>query len=135
MKLNSEWHPIARICYWIFVCVLCLFVLNFFSAPLGLFGSLADAQLKILTPKYVTLIVNTFSMLGGYVVIRLLLSLRYPLKNLDKEVLGVLFVIYVSLTSLGLLGARCDIYVFCWGDVVIESDCEVDWDRQGGHCK
>jgi len=79
---------------------------------------------------------NTFALVGAYVVTRLLLSFRISWKTPQSEAYGVLGVIWVALTTMALMGARCDIYVFCVDDVSSsQNECEIDWDRQGFHCR
>lgn len=133
-KSFSDWHPIAKLAYWIFIVILITCVLAFFSSPNGVLGDFSGKLLAALTPKYATLFINTFALVGAYVVVRLLLVFAIPWRNQGREVLGVIGVIWVALTSIGLLGARCDVYVFCADDVASNIECEVDWDRQGPHC-
>jgi hypothetical protein len=134
-KSFSDWHPLAKIAYWICMISFIACVLAFFSSPNGALGVLSEKLFVVLTPKYLTLIVNTFALLGAYVVVRLLLVFPIPWRNRDREILGVFGVLWVALTSMALLGARCDVYVFCADDVASNIDCEVDWDRQAPHCR
>ena len=135
-KNNFYWYPVAIILYWLLIVFWLIFVLCFFSAPGGLFGGLAAAILNWLTPKYVTIFMNTFALVGAYVVTRLLLSFRISWKTAQSEAYGVLGVIWVAITTMALLGARCDIYIFCVGDVSSsQSDCEIGGDRQGAYCR
>lgn len=134
-KPIAEWHPIAKLTYWICIVILITCVLALFSSPNGVLGSLSEKLFAALTPKYLTLIVNTFALVGAYVVIRLLLVFAIPWKNQGKETLGILGVIWVALTAMSLWGARCDIYVFCVDELTVRSDCEADWDKQGVHCQ
>jgi len=136
MLRKIDWHSIAMIFYWIFILIWIFFVLSFFSAPGGVLGGLISLVLSQITPKYVTVFMNTFSLVGAYVVTRLLLSFRISWKTAQAEAYGVLWVIWVALTVMALLGARCDIYVFCADDASSsQSECEIDWDRQGFHCR
>ena len=136
MTKKISWHSIAIIFYWIFILIWIFFVLCFFGDPGGILGSLASLIFSRLTPKYVTIFMNTFSLVGAYVVTRLLLSFRISWKTPQSEAYGVLGVIWVALTTMALMGARCDIYVFCADDVSSsKSECEIDWDRQGFHCR
>jgi len=132
MLRKIDWHSIAMIFYWIFILIWIFFVLSFFSAPGGVLGVLISLVFSQITPKYVTVFMNTFSLVGAYVVTRLLLSFRISWKTAQAEAYGVLWVIWVALTVMALLGARCDIYVFCADDASSsQSECEIDWDRQG----
>jgi hypothetical protein len=134
-KHERDWHPVAKILYWLFASIWTVLILGFYSAPSGVIGGLAEQVFDLLTPKYVTLIMNTFSLVGAYVVTRLLLSFRIGWKSVNQEIIGVLSIIWIALTSFGLMGARCDIYIFCAEDVSIQTDCELDWDRQRAHCR
>jgi len=134
MSKKNIWHSIAVIFYWIFILIWIFLVLCFFSNPGGILGSLASLIFSRLTPKYVTIFMNTFALVGAYVVTRLLLSFRVSWKTPQSEAYGVLGVIWVALTTMALMGARCDIYVSCVDDVSSsQNECEIDWDRQGFH--
>ena len=123
MLRKIDWHSIAMIFYWIFILIWIFFVLSFFSAPGGVLGGLISLVFSQITPKYVTVFMNTFSLVGAYVVTRLLLSFRISWKTAQAEAYGVLWVIWVALTVMALLGARCDIYVFCADDVAFPQTC------------
>ena len=99
-------------------------------------GGLAAAILHQLTPKYVTIFMNTFAFVGAYIVTRLLLIFRISWKTSRSEICAVLCVVWISLTGMAIWGARCDIYIFCADDPPSsKSDCETDWDRQGANCR
>lgn len=135
-KSENDWPPVAKIAYWIFVLVWILGVLSFYSHPMGVFGNMANELMTRLTPKYVTLVVNTFSIVGAYAVTRLLLGFRLPLKSPTREAQAVLVVLWLALSMVALSGARCDIYLFCSEDVISNgSDCELESDRQGISCR
>ena len=95
----------------------------------------ADKVLQAWTPKYVALFASTFSFVGAYVLIRLLLGFRAGWGTNAKEALRVIFVMLIALSSMALSGARCDIYVFCSDALTSESVCETDFDQQGPYCK
>ena len=135
-KRNFYWYPVGVIIYWILILIWILFVLCFFSPPGGLLGSLNAAISNQLTPKYLTVFMNSFALVGAYVVTRLLLSFRISWKNVTLEAGCVFAVFWVGLTTMALLSARCDIYIFCADDgSSSQSECEIDWDRQGGYCR
>jgi hypothetical protein len=135
-KQNFDWYPITNIFYWLFILLWIGFILSFFSVPSGMLGGLAAAILNQLTPKYVTIFMNTFAFVGAYIVTRLLLIFRISWKTTRSEVCAVLCVVWISLTGIAIWGARCDIYIFCADDAPSsKSDCETDWDRQGANCR
>ena len=80
-KPKNDWLPVVKMAYWIFVSLWILAILSFYSHPTGLLGDIANELMTRLTPKYVTLIVNTFSIVGAYAVTRLLLGFRLPFKS------------------------------------------------------
>lgn len=136
MSKKIDWHSVVNIFYWIVVLTWIFIIICFFSTPGGILGSLASLVFSQLTPKYVTIFMNTFALVGAYTLTRLLLSFRISWKTSQSEAYGVLGVILVALTTMALLGARCEIYVFCAEDASSsQSACEIDWDRQGFHCK
>ena len=59
-KHEHDWHPVAKILYWLFAAIWTVLVLGFYSAPAGVIGGLTEQVFDLLTPKYVTLIMNTF---------------------------------------------------------------------------
>ena len=133
---KKDWPPVVKMAYWIFVSLWILGVLSFYSHPLGMLGDIANELMARLTPKYVTLIVNTFSIVGAYAITRLLLGLRIPLKSPMREAQAIAVVLWIALSTAALSGARCDIYLFCGDDVVNSgSDCELESDRQGVRCR
>jgi hypothetical protein len=135
-KSENDWPPVAKMAYWIFVLVWTLGVFSFYSHPMGVLGNIANELTTRLTPKYVTLIVNTFSIVGAYAVTRLLLGFRVPFKSPAREAQAVLVVLWLALSMVALSGARCDIYLFCSEDVISNgSDCELESDRQGISCR
>lgn len=135
-KSENDWSPVAKMAYWIFVLMWVLGILSFYSHPMGLLGDIANELMTRLTPKYVTLIVNTFSIVGAYAVTRLLLGFRLPFKSPMREAQAIAVVLWLALSMVALSGARCDIYLFCSDDVVSNSsDCESEPDRQGIRCR
>lgn len=135
-KHEKDWHPAAKLAYWLIVSMWILGVLSLYSHRMGLLGDIADALMEKLTPKYVTLIVNTFSIVGAYALTRLLLGFRIPWKSAAREAQAIVVVLWLALTAMALLGARCDIYIFCSDDVIEASDdCELESDRQGIRCR
>ena len=134
-KYELDWHPVSKVLYWLFTAIWLVVVISFYSAPAGVLAGVTEAVFDLLTPKYVTLLMNTFSLVGAYVVTRLILSFRIGWKTVSQEVIGVASVIWIALTGAALMGARCDIYVFCAEDVHVQSECELDWDRQGPNCR
>lgn len=130
-----DWHPAVKIGYWSLVIAWIAFVLSMYSDPGGILGAVSEVVFDTLTPKYVTLVLNTFSLLGAYIVTRLIVSVRIGRKSTGSELAAIALVLLISITTMGLLGARCDVYVFCSNDVLIERNCEVDSDRQGLYCQ
>jgi len=135
-QYELDWHPVAKIIYWFLICLWIGFVLCFYIAPGSVFGFIAEAIFDRLTPKYVTFSINTFSLVGAYVLTRLLVSFRIRWKTPEAEAKGVLYVIWIAVTVMALSGARCDIYIFCAEDAFSsQGECEIDWDRQGSNCR
>jgi len=74
-------------------------------------------------------------LVGAYAVTRLFVSPRIKIKAAKAEAFGIGCVISVALTTMSLHFARCDIYVYCADDAIVQSECEMDWDRQGAYCR
>lgn len=135
-QLKSEWHPLSKLIYWILFTGWIFFVLTFYAAPGGLLGNLAEKVLNALHPQYITLVVNTFSLMGAYIVTRFILSLRVGWNSFKAETSAAALFFFIAITSLSLIFARCDVYVFCADDLSTRTvECDAEWDKQGQHCK
>lgn len=105
-----------------------------FGSPDGILGGVSEWIFGFLTVKYVTLIINSFALVGFYIITRLILSLWIGWKSLYSEGVAVFGVIWLALSG-GLYFARCDVFIFCADDLDQNKNCEVDWDRQGPNCR
>lgn len=132
---KTNWHPLAVLCFWLLMSAWILFVLTFFGSPGGILGWAIDLVADILSPKSLTLVINSFAIVGAYVVTRLLAGFRIGLKAIDREMYALAFVIWIAVTGFALVGARCDIFLFCADDITSSHDCEPGSDRQGLHCR
>jgi hypothetical protein len=131
---DPDWHPLLRLLYWLGVVAWITIAFGFFASPQGVADGLAAWLFRILTPKYVTVIMVTASFVGFYAVTRLILSARLRFRDRRTETSIVALVICFALVS-GVTFARCDVFVFCSKDMPSGGDCDVDLDRQGPHCR
>lgn len=134
VERKGDWHPILKIFYWLVIFGWIIFILTLFASPNGVLDKTSAWVFDLLTPKYVTIAVNSFAWVGAYTLTRVMLIPLIDWRPPKAEVAALGFVVWVAL-SYSLFGARCDVYVFCSEDVKPSIDCEVEFDRAGPHCR